>query len=137
LRSGDGEDQGGVRPLPPELLLERRDEHAPGYTAYLLKEELRALYRCGARAAKRHLQAWLVWASRSRLAPFVKLARTLRRHRDGILAAIVLGMSNGRMEGINNKIGVIKHRVYGFHSAAALIAMVFLCCSGIQVTLPI
>jgi transposase len=107
------------------------------YTAYLLKEELRALYRCGARAAKRHLQAWLAWASRSRLAPFVKLARTLRKHRDGILAAIVLGVSNGRMEGINNKIGVIKHRAYGFHSAAALIAMVFLCCSGIQITLPL
>jgi len=41
------------------------------------------------------------------------------------------------MEGINNKIGVIKHRAYGFHSATALIAMVFLCCSGIQITLPI
>ena len=107
------------------------------YTAYLLKEELRALYQCGAQAAGRHLRAWLAWASRSRLAPFVKLARTLRRHRQGILAAIELGVSNGRMEGINNKIGVIKHRAYGFHSAAALIAMVFLCCSGIQVAMPI
>ena len=63
--------------------------------------------------------------------------RALRKHRDGILAAIALGVSNGRMEGINNKIGVIKHRTYGFHSATALIAMVFLCCSGIKVTLPI
>ena len=107
------------------------------YAAYLLKEELRALYRCGARAAHRHLKAWLAWASRSRLKPFVKLARTLRKHRDGILAAIELGVSNGRLEGINNKIGMIKHRAYGFHSAAALIAMVFLCCSGIQVTMPI
>jgi hypothetical protein len=33
--------------------------------------------------------------------------------------------------------GVIKHRAYGFHSAAALIAMVFLCCSDIVITLPI
>lgn len=107
------------------------------YKAYLLKEELRALYRCSRRSAKRHLRAWLDWASRSRLAPFVKLARTLRKYRDGILAAIDLGVSNGRMEGINNKIAVIKHRAYGFHSAAALIAMVFLCCAGIQVTLPI
>ena len=30
------------------------------------------------------------------------------------------------MEGLNNKIGVIKHRAYGFHSFAALAAMVFL-----------
>ena len=56
---------------------------------------------------------------------------------EGILAAIELGVSNGRLEGINNKIGVIKHRAYGFHSAAALIAMVFLCCSAIEITLPI
>ena len=43
------------------------------YRAYLLKEELRALYRCGPRSAPEHLRAWLSWASRSNLAPFVKL----------------------------------------------------------------
>ncbi len=64
------------------------------YNAYLLKEELRALYRCGPRAAKQHLRAWLAWASRPLLAPFVRLARTLRKYRDGILAAIELGVSN-------------------------------------------
>jgi transposase len=47
--------------------------------AYLLKEELRALYHLEARtAASEHLRAWLAWASRSR---FVKLARTIRRYR--------------------------------------------------------
>jgi transposase len=107
------------------------------YRAYLLKEELRALYRCGPEAAKRHLAAFTAWASRSRLEPFVKLARTLRKHSEGILAAIELGVSNGRLEGINNKIGVIKHRAYGFHSAAALIAMIFLCCTAIEIDLPI
>jgi transposase len=107
------------------------------YRAYLLKEELRALYRCGPWAAKRHLAAFIAWAVRSRLEPFVKLARTLGKHTEGILAAIELGVSNGRLEGINNKIGVIKHRAYGFHSAAALIAMVFLCCSAIEIRLPI
>jgi transposase len=107
------------------------------YRAYLLKEELRALYRCSPRVASKHLAAWLAWASRSRLPSFVKLARTVAKHRDGIFAAIRLGVSNGRLEGINNKIGVIKHRAYGFHSSAALISMVFLCCSGIPVTLPI
>lgn len=107
------------------------------YRAYLMKEELRALYHCGVEASKRHFEAFIAWASRSRLEPFVKLARTLRKHSEGILAAIELGVSNGRLEGINNKIGVIKHRAYGFHSAAALIAMVFLCCSAIEITLPI
>ncbi len=107
------------------------------YRAYLLKEELRTLYRCGPTAGKEHLRSWLAWASRSNLAPFVKLGRTLRQYRDGVLAAIRLRLSNGRMEGLNNKIGVIKHRAYGFHSSSALAAMVFLCCTDLQLKLPI
>ncbi|HYN52661.1 MAG TPA: transposase, partial [Thermoleophilaceae bacterium] len=59
----------------------------------------------------------LAWASRSRLVPFVKLARTIRRHRAGILAAIRLGLSNGRLEGLNSRIRHISHRSFGFHSA--------------------
>jgi transposase len=106
------------------------------YRAYLLKEELRALYWCSARRSSTHLESWLAWASRSQLKPFVKLARTVRAHRDGILAAIDLGLSNGRLEGLNNKIAVLKHRAYGFHSAAALIAMIFLCCTKITLPLP-
>jgi transposase len=107
------------------------------YRAYLLKEELRALYACGSDAAPAHLKAWLAWASRSKLAPFAKLARTLRKYSDGVLAAIRLGVSNGRMEGLNNKIGMLKHRAYGFHSAAALIAMIYLCCTGMVIPLPV
>jgi len=107
------------------------------YRGYLLKEELRALYQCSPAAAPAHLDAWLAWASRSRLPSFVKVARTVRKYRDGVLAAVRLGLSNGRLEGLNNKIGVIKHRAYGFHSAAALIAMVYLCCSHVTVRLPI
>jgi transposase len=107
------------------------------YRAYLLKEELRALYTCSPESAESHLDSWLSWASRSKLAPFVRVARTLRTYRDGVLAAIRLGLSNGRLEGINNKIGVIKRRAYGFHSAGALIAMIYLCCSNLPINLPI
>ena len=83
-----------------------------------------------------HLDAWLAWAARSRLRPFVRLARTLRKHRDGILAAIRLGLSNGRLEGLNSKIRLISHRAFGFHSPDPLIALVYLCCAGITIELP-
>lgn len=106
------------------------------YRAYLLKEELRALYRCSPRAAERHLNAWLCWATHSRLAPFVKFAATVRRHHEGILAAIRLGLANGLLEGINNKIKMLQHRAFGFHSASALMAMVFLACGDIPINLP-
>jgi transposase len=107
------------------------------YRAFLLREELRLLYHLDdPRLAPAHLDAWLAWASRSRLRPFVRLARTLRAHRQGILAAIRLGLSNGRLEGLNSKIRLISHRSFGFHSADALIALVYLCCTAITIDLP-
>jgi transposase len=107
------------------------------YRAFLLREELRLLYHLDDPGlAPAHLDAWLAWASRSRLRPFVRLARTLRAHRHGILAAIRLGLSNGRLEGLNSKIRLISHRSFGFHSADALIALVYLCCTGIDIQLP-
>ncbi len=66
----------------------------------------------------------------------MKLARTIRKHKAGVLAAIELELSNGRLEGLNNKIRLLSHRAYGFHSADALIAMIYLCCAGIQIDLP-
>ena len=46
-------------------------------------------------------------------------------------------VSNARLEGIDNKIGVLKHRAYGFHSAVALIAMIYLTCTKLSIELPI
>jgi transposase len=109
----------------------------PLYRAYLLKEQLRALYQLeDAASAPGHLKAWLAWASRSKLKPFIKLARTLRRYRDGVLTAIRLGLTNARLEGLHNKIRLLTHRSYGFHSPQALIALIYLCCAGITITPP-
>jgi transposase len=108
----------------------------PMYRAFLLYGELRFIYRLPKQEAPERLDAWLAWASRSRLKPFVKLARTIRQHKQGVLAAIELGLSNGRLEALNSKVRLLSHRAYGFHSADALIAMIYLCCAGIQIALP-
>jgi transposase len=116
---------------------EVQQANKPLYRAFLLKEELRLLYQLDDPAlAPEHLDAWLTWASRSRLEPFIKLARTIRRHRDGILAAIRLGLNNGRLEGLNSRIRLISHRSFGFHSASPLIALIYLCCTRIVIPLP-
>jgi transposase len=106
------------------------------YRAFLLYGELRYIYRLPKEEARERLDGWLAWASRSRLKPFVKLARTIRKHKAGVLAAIELGLSNGRLEALNSKVRLLSHRAYGFHSADALIAMISLCCAGIQIALP-
>jgi transposase len=129
----------------PERLTERQQAtlaavpHAnrPLYRAYLLKEELRALYHLDDRAAAaEHLRAGLAWASRSKLKPFVKLARTIRRYQHGILAAIRLGLSNARLEGLNSKVRLISHRSFGFHGPDPLIALIYLCAGGITIDPP-
>lgn len=106
------------------------------FRAALLYGEPRYVYRAPNEEAPERLDAWLARASRCRLKPFVKAARTIRKHKAGVLAAIELGLSNGRLEALNSKVRLISHRAYGFHSADALIAMIYLCCSGIQIALP-
>lgn len=107
------------------------------YRAFLLKEQLRELYHhVDPAAAAAYLEDWLAWASRSKLKPFVRLARTIREHRDGVIAAVRIGLSNGRLEGLKSKVRLISHRSFGFHSAGPLIALVYLCCGGIEIDLP-
>jgi len=83
------------------------------------------------------LDAWLAWAQRSKPKPFARLARTLRRYRDGILAAITLGLTNARLEGLHSKVRRLSHRSFGFHSGAPLIALIYLCCAGITINPPL
>jgi transposase len=96
------------------------------YRAYLLKEQLRQIYRLPAADAERLLDGWLKWARRSRLPSFVKLARTITEQRDGIIAAIRHGLSNARNEQVNTQIRLIARRAFGFHSPQALIALAML-----------
>ena len=64
------------------------------YRAYLLKKQLRQIYRLPAYSAVELLDAWIAWARRCRLPSFVKLAKTITAQRAGIVAAIEHGLSN-------------------------------------------
>jgi len=126
-----------LKPSQLEVLHELRRSNSVLYRCWQLKEGLRDLYRLtDPDDAPAHLDWWLAWACRSRIPAFVSLAKTVRDNRDRILAAIELGLSNSKLEGLNSKIRLINHRGYGHHSATALIAMIYLCCGGISVTLP-
>jgi transposase len=108
------------------------------YRAYLLKESLAAVFdEASLSSATLELNRWLAWASRSKLEPFIKAARTIRKHKDGILAYIETKLTNGIVEGFNNKLRMIMRRAFGFHSADALIAMLYLCCGGIHLSPPL
>ncbi len=107
------------------------------YRAWQLKEGLRDLYRLRwPSQARRHLDWWICWAQRCRIPAFVKFAKTVKANRERILYAVELGLSNSKLEGLNSKVRLINHRGYGHHSAAAVIAMIYLCCGGVTVELP-
>lgn len=65
---------------------------------------------------------WCAWAQRSRFAPFVKAARTIRTHRHGILASIRLGLSNARLTGLNQRVAfIVRHACSTFAESPILI----------------
>ena len=107
------------------------------YRAYLLKETFAdILNRRQPNVVKAKLREWLSWASRSRLPGFVKVARTIRRHLDDIVAYIRWRLTNGLVEGLHNKVRVITRRAFGFHSAASVIGMIMLCCTNLELQPP-
>ncbi len=102
------------------------------YRAYRGKEELVAIFdETDPRKAERLLRRWLAWAARSRLPEFVKVGRTIRKHFDRIMTYFEERLTNGLVEGFNNKLRVIARRAFGFHSSEALIAMLYLISGGI------
>jgi transposase len=117
-------------------LAQIKQTNEPLYRAYLLKEQLRAIYRVPTEHAPTLLDAWLAWARRSRLEPFVRLARTITDHRAAIQAAVQHGLSNARVEQINTQLRLITRRAFGFHSPDAAIALAMLSLSGLCPPLP-
>jgi transposase len=106
------------------------------YRAYLLKEQLRQIYRLEPEPAVALLDAWIAWARRCRLPSFVRLARTVIAQRPGIVAAIEHQLSNARVEAANTTIRLIARRAFGFHTAEALIGLAKLTLSGLCPPLP-
>ena len=96
------------------------------FRAWQLKEELRDILALPLHAARRALDDWLAYASRSQLAPFVKLARTIRRYRPSIEATIEWRLTNGIAESNNASIGRIRANARGFHDPEAFITMIML-----------
>ena len=108
------------------------------WRAYEMKEQFRSIIGSGLSRDEADvlLERWCNRAQRSRLAPFIKAAKTVRLRRDLILNAIEHGISNGRVEGLNTKVRLIIRRAYGFHSADAALALVMLAAGPINLRLP-
>jgi len=85
--------------------------------AWAIKELAMSLWKYRTRGwARRAWLAWFAWAIRSRLEPIRRVANMIKSHLNGILNAIVLGVTNARSEGVNSKIQWIKYTARGFRN---------------------
>lgn len=87
--------------------------------AYIMKDDLKTLWSF--RDEKEAAQQWQQWyrqAVRSRIPPLVHFAKNLVQWREGILAHCRYPIHTSIIEGVNNKIKVIKRMAYGFRDDA-------------------
>lgn len=106
------------------------------YRAYLLKEQLRAVFAVKGRKGRRLLTGWIAWATRCRIPEFTKLAKTIKHYLTLIHNTLDHGLSNARSESTNTHLRVLTRRAYGFHTPEALITMAMLTRSGLCPPLP-
>jgi transposase len=82
------------------------------------------------------LEAWLAWAQRSRLAAFRDLARTIKRHFNGILAYMETRLTNGVMEAINGLLQLAKRIARGFRNFYYFRLAAYLKAGGLNLQAP-
>jgi len=110
--------------------------NSPLYRAYMMKEQLREIFRTGGQRGRELLAGLISWASHSKIPEFARLARTLRRFRDLIWNTLETGTTNARVEATNTHLRALTKRAYGFHGPEALIAMANLTRGGLCPPLP-
>ena len=66
--------------------------------------------------AEDHFNSVISWCSRSRMGPFVKLGRTLRRHRDGILGYFKNYTTSAAIEAVNGLLQLARRRARGYRT---------------------
>ncbi|MCL2150197.1 MAG: transposase [Dehalococcoidia bacterium] len=86
--------------------------------------------------AEEALGRWLSWAQRSRIPEFIELRCKIKRHREAILSSIRYGLSNARIEAVNNKIKLTVRAGYGFRNIDNLITLIMLQCTSLPIFLP-
>ena len=107
------------------------------FRAWELKEDLRAVFRAETvEEASALLERWLHDAAYCKIKPVVEVEKKVRRRRADVIAAVELGVSNGRVEAINNKVKVTVKMGYGFRNTDNLIALTMLRCSDMKPELP-
>ena len=107
------------------------------FTAWDLKEDLRAVFRAGtAVEAEAMPGGWPRGAAYREIGPVVAVGRKAGRRRADVVAAVAPGAGVGRVGGIDDKVKVTVLMGHGFRNTDNLVAPLMLRCSDGQPALP-
>lgn len=84
--------------------------------AWAIKEAMRDMWNLTPPEFELQFKHWYWWATHSRLKHIIKAAKTLKRHIEGIVNAVLYGITNALTEGLNSKIEAIKRKACGFRN---------------------
>jgi transposase len=105
--------------------------------AWRMRLAFQEVYAQPSRAwAELFLDKWIGWAKRSRLEPMKAVARTVEKHRDGILAFFDSRITNGLIEGINSLVQAAKAKARGYRNSHTLRRMTYLIAGKLDLRLP-
>jgi transposase len=101
--------------------------------AHTVKEGLRTIYQTAPDRASAAAQwaAWLAAVAGSGLEALVKVGEFVARWQEPILNYFVRRTTSGLVEGLNNKIKLVKRRAFGFRNDAHFRLRVLLACNGV------
>lgn len=93
------------------------EANAPLMTVYVLKEQLKDLwYAPSEDEARSRWDAWKAMADQSGIKPLQHFANVLERYLHGIIASAAHRLNTSVLEGVNNRIKVIKRMAYGYRN---------------------
>lgn len=111
--------------------------HLKTARAYQIRLAFQEIYQQPSRPwGELFLDRWYSWAIRSRLDPIKEAARTIMRHRDGILSWFDSRIANGLIEGINSLVQAAKAKARGYRSTRTLKAITYLIAGKLDLRLP-
>jgi len=87
-------------------------------------------------AGEAFLNKWYYWATHSRIEPIIKVAKTIKKHWDGIINWFDSKLTTGLLEGLNSLIQAAKSRARGYRSNKNFINMSYLLTAKLEFDLP-
>ena len=108
-----------------EQLIKLKDTNLKTARAYKIKLALQDFWTYPAILADLYFNDWYSWAIRSQLDPIKEVARSLKRHQDGILRWFQTKITNGLLEGINSLVQASKRKARGYRTTKNFISMVY------------